>query len=66
MRKISFIAALLLALAASPWASAQQTILPARFGDWSGQPGPMWVETEAPSNYVDFWKETGRAPGEYC
>jgi hypothetical protein len=66
MRKMSFIAALLLALAASPWASAQQTILPAHFGNWSGQPGPMWVETEAPSNYVDLWKETGRAPGEYC
>jgi len=66
MRKISFIAALLLALAASPWASAQQTVLPAHFGSWSGQPGPMWVETEAPSNYVDLWKETGRTPGEYC
>jgi hypothetical protein len=61
-----FITTLLLALAASPWASAQQTILPAHFGNWSGQPGPMWVETEAPSNYVDLWKETGRAPGEYC
>jgi len=66
MRKSFFFAALLLALAASPWVAAQQTVLPTHFGNWSGQPGPMWVETEAPSNYIDLWKETGRAPGEYC
>jgi hypothetical protein len=66
MRKLRLIAALILVLAAAPWASAQQTVLPSHFGNWSGQPSPMWVETEAPSNYVDLWKETGRTPGEYC
>jgi hypothetical protein len=66
MRKSYFIAALILALAAAPWLSAQQTVLPAHFGNWSGQPSPMWVETEAPLNFVDIWKETGRTTGEYC
>jgi hypothetical protein len=66
MRKSYFIAVLILAVAASPRASAQQLLLPAHFGNWSGQPGPMWVETEAPLNFVDIWKETGRTTGEYC
>jgi hypothetical protein len=66
MRKPTFIAALMLALAAAPYSSAQQLLLPAHFGNWSGQPSPMWVETEAPLNFVDIWKETGRVTGEYC
>src|SRR6266853_405326 len=66
MRKLYFIAALIVALAAAPWAFAQRIVLPTHFSNWSGQPGPMWVETEAPSNYVDLWKESGRTPGEYC
>src|SRR5437660_10752956 len=66
MRKFHFIAALSLALAAAPYLSAQQQKLPAHFANWSGQPSPMWVETEAASNYLDLWKETGRAPGEFC
>jgi uncharacterized protein DUF6599 len=66
MRKFHYITALILALAAAPWTSAQQVVLPARFGNWSGQPSPMWIETEAPSNFVDLWKETGRTPGEFC
>src|SRR5216683_298704 len=66
MRKLYFIAALIVALAAAPWAFAQRIVLPTHFSNWSGQPGPMWVETEAPSNYVDLWKESGRTPGEFC
>ena len=66
MRKPYFIAALLLAPAVVTSASAQQTVLPSHFGNWSGQPSPAWVETEAPSNYVELWKETGRGPGEFC
>ena len=63
MRKLRFIAVFSLALAAAPYSSAQQQKLPAHFATWSGQPSPMWVETEAASNYLDLWKETGRAPG---
>src|SRR5437879_9309233 len=67
MRKLRFIAALSLALAASPYLSAQwQQELPTHFAGWSGQPRPMWVETEAAPDYLDLWKETGRAPGEFC
>ena len=67
MRKLRFIAALSLALAASPYLSAQwQQKLPTHFAGWSGQPSPMWVETEAAPDYLDLWKETGRAPGEFC
>src|SRR5437899_9592154 len=66
MRKFRFIAALSLALAAASYSSAHQQKLPAHFATWSGQPSPMWVETEAASNYLDLWKETGRAPGEFC
>ena len=66
MRKLHFTAALSLALAAAPYLSAQQQKLPAHFASWSGQPNPMWVETEATSNYLDLWKETGRTPGEFC
>jgi hypothetical protein len=66
MRKLYFIAALIVALAAAPWAFAQRIVLPTHFSNWSVQPGPMWVETEAPSNYVDLWKESGRTPGEFC
>src|SRR5437667_11006200 len=66
MRKLRFIAALSLALAATSYSSAQQQKLPAHFATWSGQPSPMWVETEAASNYLDLWKDTGRAPGEFC
>lgn len=66
MRRLPFISAFLLALAAAPYSSAQQQKLPAHFANWSGQPSPMWVETEAPLNYVNLWKETGRMPGESC
>jgi len=66
MRKLHLIAALLLALAAAPYSSAQKQVLPLQFGNWSGQPSPMWVETEAPLNLVNVWNETGRTTGEYC
>jgi len=66
MRKFHLIGVLTLALAAAPHSSAQQQKLPAHFANWSGQPRPMWVETEGPLNYVDLWKETGRTPGEFC
>jgi hypothetical protein len=66
MRRPHFIAALILVLTAAPYSSAQKLVLPSQFGKWSGQPNPMWVETEAPSNFVEIWKETGRLPGEYC
>ena len=66
MRKLCLVAAFLVALAAAPRASAQRMALPAHFGNWSGLPSPEWVETEAPLNYVNLWKETGRATGEFC
>lgn len=61
-----FIGALLLALATAPQLSAQQLILPSHFANWTGQPGPEWVETEAPIQWVNLWKETGRTAGEFC
>jgi hypothetical protein len=66
MRRPQLIAALILVLAAAPYSSAQKQVLPSQFGSWSGQPNPIWVETEAPINVVEIWKETGRMPGEYC
>jgi uncharacterized protein DUF6599 len=66
MRKSSFIAAVILAFAAVPYSSAQQLLLPTHLGNWSGQPSPVWVETEAPLSFVEIWKETGRTTGEYC
>jgi hypothetical protein len=66
MRKLHLVAALLLALTAAPYSSAQKQVLPLQFGNWSGQPSPMWVETEAPLNLVNVWNETGRTTGEYC
>jgi hypothetical protein len=66
MRKLYLTAVFLLALAAAPLASAQIAVLPAHFGNWSGQVNPVWVETEAPLNYLSLWKESGRATGEFC
>jgi hypothetical protein len=66
MRKLHFIAVLILALTAAPRTPAQQLLLPTHFGNWSGQPSPAWVETEAPLRFVEIWKETGRTTGEYC
>jgi hypothetical protein len=68
MRKpyLIIIGALMAAATAAPWASAQQMTLPSHFSNWSGQPGLAWAETEAPANYVNLWKETGRTTGEYC
>jgi len=66
MRRPHLIAALLVALTAAPYSSAQKQVLPLQFGSWSGQPSPMWVETEAPLSLVNIWKETGRTTGEYC
>src|SRR5260370_1897952 len=66
MRKLHLISPFVLTLAAAPYSSAQRQVLPSHFANWSGQPTPMWVEKEAPSNYVDLWKETGQTPGEFC
>jgi hypothetical protein len=66
MRKLCLIMSVGLALAAAPWASAQQQVLPTHFSNWSGQPTQQWVETEAPLSYVSVWKETGRTTGEFC
>jgi hypothetical protein len=66
MRRLHFIAVCSLALAVGLPAYAQKQALPTRFADWSGQPTPMWVETEAPLNIVNIWKEAGRKPGEFC
>jgi hypothetical protein len=66
MRKSSLIAALIVALSAAPYSAAQKQVLPTHFGNWSGQPSPLWVETDAPLNFVEVWKETGRTTGEYC
>jgi hypothetical protein len=66
MRKLRLIIVLSMALAAAPWAYAQRMVLPAHFSSWSGQPSLQAVETEAASNYVNLWKETGRTTGEFC
>lgn len=66
MRRLHFIAVYLLALAFGAPAYAQKLALPTHFSDWSGKPTPMWVETEAPLNIVNIWKEAGRTPGEFC
>jgi len=66
MRKPYFILALSLALALGLPVCAQQQALPAHFGNWSGQPTPVWVETEAPLSYVNIWREAGRKTGEFC
>jgi hypothetical protein len=66
MRRLYLIAAILEALAAAPYSFAQPQKLPTHFANWSGQPSPMWVETEAPLNYLNLWKETGRVTGEFC
>ena len=67
MRKLRLIAVLPLALAAA-WQMSAQTkrVLPDHFASWSGQPSPEWIETEAPLNYLNLWKETGRTTGEFC
>ncbi|HEY2460167.1 MAG TPA: DUF6599 family protein [Candidatus Acidoferrum sp.] len=66
MRKLYLVAAFLVAALAATDCYAQKMALPEHFGGWSGKPSPEWVETEAPRNYVDIWKETGRTTGEYC
>jgi hypothetical protein len=66
MRKLCIAIVFPLALAAAPWASAQKLVLPSHFSSWSCQPNQAWVETEAPLNYVNLWKEAGRTPGEEC
>jgi len=65
MLKLRLIVSVGMALAATPWASAQQQRLPAQFSSWSGQPAAEWVEPATPQNYVKLWKETGRTNGEY-
>ena len=67
MRKLRLIAVLSLPLAAA-WQMSAQTkrVLPEHFASWSGQPSPEWIETEAPLNYLNLWKETGRTTGEFC
>jgi hypothetical protein len=66
MRRLRLIAAFLLALGTARYSFAQQQKLPAHFANWSGEPRPMWVETEAPANYLSLSKETGRTTGEFC
>jgi hypothetical protein len=66
MRRLHFIAVCSLVLAVGLPVYAQKQALPTHFADWSGQPTPMWVETEAPLNIVKIWKEAGRTPGEFC
>src|SRR5258708_18836426 len=66
MRKLHLISVLSLALGAAPYSFAQQHVLPSHFGNWSDQPNPKWIETEAPSKYAGLWKETGRGPDEFC
>ena len=66
MRRLHFIVAFWLALAAGLPVCAEQQALPTHFADWSGKPTPIWVETEAPLSYVNIWKEAGRKAGEFC
>jgi len=64
--KYHIVVSLLLALVAASPSRAQKLILPSHFSNWSGQPGPEAVETEAPARWVNLWKETGRGVGEFC
>src|SRR5712691_6811015 len=62
MRKLYFITALIVALVAAPWASAQLRVLPSHFSNWSGQASPDWA---GPLEYESLWKETGHTSGEF-
>jgi hypothetical protein len=67
MRKaVMFLSLGMALLAWAGQASAQTTMLPARFGGWSGQPAVRPLENEAPIEQVNLWKEAGRGTGEYC
>jgi hypothetical protein len=65
MRKLAFSLILLFAVSA-PLVAQTQRILPSQFGSWSGQPDVDAIETEAPIQWVNLWKEAGRTSGEYC
>src|SRR5260370_20875027 len=62
MRKLYFIAALVVGYAAGAWASAQLRVLPSHCTNGLGQPSPDWTES---LEYESLWKETGHTPGEF-
>jgi hypothetical protein len=66
MRKIHFICALLLALAAAPYSFAQQQALLSQFGSWSCKPGVEDAESDRIANFADLAKETGLTNKESC
>jgi hypothetical protein len=65
MRKIHFISALLLALVAAPYSSAQQRLLPSHIGNWTCNATPDDVESERLANMPDLAKETGLSTVEW-
>jgi hypothetical protein len=66
MRKTSFIAALILALAAAPYSFAQKLVLPRQFGSWACQPGTEEAEFEKIANFSELSKEAGLTGKESC
>jgi hypothetical protein len=66
MRKSAFIAALILALSAAPYSSAQKQGLPRQFGSWACQPGTEDVEFDKIATFSDLSKEAGLSGSESC
>jgi hypothetical protein len=66
MRKSSFIAALLLALTAAPYSSAQKQVLPPQFSSWSCQPVRENVPLSQLPSFSDLSKEVGYTESESC
>jgi hypothetical protein len=59
MRKLSFIATVILALAAAPYSSAQQHVLPNHIGGWVCDAAPDDMEPARLPNMADLSKEAG-------
>src|SRR5712692_7273547 len=66
MRKLHLIATLSLALAAAPYSSAQQQVLPSHFSSWTCSPAAEDVEFDRIPNFSDLTKEAGLAENEVC
>jgi len=66
MRKLHLIATLSLALAAAPYSSAQQQVLPSHFSSWTCSPGAEDVQFDRIPNFSDLTKEAGLAENEFC
>src|SRR5713226_8461186 len=66
MRKPYLIAGLLLALAAAPYSSAQNQVLPSHFGNWTCSAGTGDAEFGGIANFSDLTKEAALTGNEFC